>query len=519
MKKGDLFRLLGAACLGLGLLGSAACSPEGSGTDSTSAGAGGKGGDTGGAGGSGGSGGGTTGGAGGSTTGGAGGGAGGAGGGTADGACPVGAFPAANQLVIDSSSTPMMQDTVWTKDNLYLVKTDLEVRALLTIEAGTTVCFDASFSVSDFIGIHIGDQLPGSIRIQGTSDEHVTLTAIDPGKGWHGVHVSGEATEVDLAYTDFFFASRADPSLADNYSIGALRVRDIAGDPAPVTRLHHVTFSGAKRGGPLQLEADAGLTADSVVLVTAFDLAQDDLEYTDAAVLVSPEAASSLFPGMLSIAPEVPEPTRGIEILDGGMSADSTLRSLGVPFFVHGYLSIGDDYLLEPRTMTIEAGVEVRLGYSAAIQAGSCPLGGDGNLIVDGTAQDPVKLVYYPFPGDVAPSWGALVFRCYDPAVSRVSHAILQSAGGNGFAEVYDACGDNSSTGAIVLDHPDGLGGGTDYPSITIDHTTIDGSLKNGIVAECNVACIDPAIDYMDPALGNVFLNIAGQPQILATCP
>lgn len=509
MEKFYLDRLCGA--LSVCFLGLVACSPESSGSLSTSSTTGGQGG----AGGAGASGGAST------TTGSGAGGAAttGTGGGTTNGACPTGQFPDDKQIVFDSSSAPIQTDTVWTKDNLYLVKTELEVRALLTIEAGTTVCFDATLAVSDFFGLRIGDNSEGGIVAQGTADEHVTFTALDPEKGWHGIHIEGHATKIDLAYTDFYFGSRADGGSNDYFSVSALRVRDGSDVSAPAARLHHVMFAGAKRGGPLRLEADAGLTADSVVSVGAFDLMQDDLEFNDPAVLIAPEAATSLFPSMISIAPEVPESKRGIELISGSMSGDSTLRALGVPYFVRDYLSIADYNHDYPRKMTIEAGVEVRFGSTAVIQAGGGFVGSQGDLIVDGTADKPVQLVYYPFPGSIFDYWGALVFDRYDPAVSRVSYALLKSAGGNASVDVSDACGESSSMGAIVLRPPGGGASSTDYPSIAIDHTTIDGSYQHGIVADCGFGCIDPAIDYMDPALGNVFLNIAGQPQILATCP
>lgn len=518
MKKSDFFRLGGVGCLGAALLGAPACSSESSGTGGSPSGGGGQGGDTVGGGGAGG------GGASGGSTGTAGGGAGGGtttgtGGGPATGACPIDQFPEDKQVVHDSSSWNILDDTTWTKDKLYLVETELSVDALLTIEAGTTVCFGSDSFSSSFLGLDVGSFSGGGIQVQGTAEEHVTFTAIDPGKGWDGVHVSGDATAIDLAYVDFFYGSRSSGNGGNLFSTNAFRVSDGSLDPAMPTRLHHVTFAGAKRGAPLRVDADAGLTADSVVQVTAFDLSQQELQYVDSAVLFSPEAATSLKPGMISIAPEVPESKRGIELVGGTLSADAVIHALDLPYFFRGYLSISNENGVDPVKMTIEAGALLRLGPTAVIRAGSCFGGTDGDLIVDGTADKPVTLEYYPFPGAFTDHWGGLFFYCYDAAVSRVSHAILKSTGGNSDAEVSDACGDNSSMGAIVLDRPSGVAG-SGFPGITIEHTTVDGSTKHGIVAECSFqACIDATVDYTAPELGNTFLNITGEPQVLSTCP
>lgn len=437
-----------------------------------------------------------------------------------NGDCPTGQFSADKQVVFDSSTNDISAATVWTKDKLYLVKTNVVVKASLTIEAGTTVCFggDSGFS-GDLGALLVGEYETAALEIQGTENEHVTLTAIDSAKGWGGVHVYGNATKIDVAYTDFLFGSRADGVASQHFSYGALRIRDnSSGAAAPPARLHHVTFSGAKQGGPLWLESDAGLTPDSVVLVTAFNLTQNDLQFTDSAVVVTPEAASSLAPGMISIAPEVPESKRGVELLSGNISANSTVRAIELPYLAPHGLVVSNSVAMTPVSLTIEGGAELRLGSAAVIQVGLSGPGTQGDLILDGTAAKPVKLVYYAFPNSFSDRWGGLYFTWYDAGVSRVSHATLQTAGESGFAQVSDACGDSSSRGVIMLESPTG-GGGSNYPALVIDHTTIDGSVSNGIVAECSIGCIDATANYMDPALGNEFLNITKKPQILATCP
>ncbi|MFO0591419.1 MAG: hypothetical protein U0441_27975 [Polyangiaceae bacterium] len=509
----SLLLLCGLTLSGIGLSGVAGCgggmssSAGGGGSAATGGTAGSGAGNTAGSG---------TGGTAGSSTGGTG----GTGGSTpGDGACPTGKFPADKQIVFETSSS-IDTDTTWTKDNLYIVKGGLTLEAQLTIEAGTTVCFDNDFF--DNGAIHVAEHFEGGIHVAGTQAEHVTLTAVDPAKGWDGVHVFGYATQAELSYTDFYYGSRPADTISQHFTKGAFHTQDAGSSDgmAPAARLDHVSFYDTKQGGTLWLLADAGLTPDSVVTIGGFNLFQDDPQFEDPAVIVSPEAASSLTPGMITLSPDIPESKRGIELLNGTISADATIHAIDIPYFIPSGLFISNSVdKVDPVKVTFEAGVEVRLGAGAWMQVGASGAGTPGNLVLDGTAEKPVKFVHYPFPyNNFADNWGGIVFERYDPAVSRISHAILENGGLIAFSKVSDACGTNSSEGVVLLKSPTG-GGGSDYPSIAIDHTAFNGSYDNGIVAECSIGCIDPAIDYLDPTLGNTFTNIAGKPQILATCP
>jgi hypothetical protein len=426
------------------------------------------------------------------------------------GACPIDQFPADKQVLFDSGGTTLHDDTVWTKDNLYILTDRLGVDALLTIEAGTTVCFGRDINSSGML--EIGSISGGGLRVAGTADERVTFTALDPDRGWSGIYINGYAEVIDLAHADFRHAS--DLELDPGYwSFGALRIRGIEDEEPVPARLHDVTFSGLKRGGALWLEGPVALTPDSSIRVDAFDPTEGE-DKADAAVLVSLQAAASLAPGMITLAPEIPEQHRGIELLSDTLSAHSALHPLEWPYLAKRgifVLSTGNNPKM---SLTIEAGVEIRLGAATVIQAGGEAVT-HGDLIVAGTAEAPVRFTYYPFPDAFTDHWGGLFFATYDPAVSRVSHAVLENAGGSSIIDVNDAC-DGNSSGAIVMSATALM---NDWPAIAIDHTTIAGSASNGIVAECSLGCVDATLDYTDPALANTFIDIAGAPQLLATCP
>jgi hypothetical protein len=426
------------------------------------------------------------------------------------GACPIDQYPEDRQVLFESSGMTIYEDTVWTKDNLYIITEEVGVDAVLTIEAGTTVCFGSDINIHGKLDVRPFNA--GGLRVTGTADEHVTFTALDEKKGWSGVYVSGAEAVVDLAYADFVHASDLEIE-AGFWSFGALRIRAPADEPPVPARLHNVTFSGLKRGGALWLEGPVTLSPDSSIRVDAYDLAEEE-DKADSAVLVSLQAASSLAPGMITLGPEIPEQHRGIQPLSDTLSEHSTLHPLEWPYLAKRGIFVLSSSNYPDKSLTIEAGVEIRLGAGAVIQAGTEAFN-RGDLIVAGTAEAPVRMSYYPFPDAFTDHWGALFFATYDPTVSRVSHAVLENAGFSTQAEVNDACGDNS-TAAIVLS---ATALKNDWQAIAIDHTTITGSASNGIVAECSGGCVDATLDYTDPALANMFVDIAGAPQILATCP
>jgi hypothetical protein len=426
------------------------------------------------------------------------------------GACPIDQYPEDKQVLFEDSGMTIYDDTVWTKDNLYILMEEVGVDALLTIEAGTVVCFGSDINSSGMLDIHPFDA--GGLRVAGTADEHVTFTALDPDKGWSGVYISGAEATIDLAYADFRFASNLEID-AGFWSFGALRIRGPEDEEAVPARLHNVTFSGLKRGGALWLEGPVALSPDSSIRVDAYDLAEEE-DKADAAVLVSLQAAGSLAPGMITLAPEIPEQHRGVQPLSDPLSAPATLHALEWPYLAKRGIFVLSSTNHPDMSLTIEAGAELRLGAGAVIQAGTETFN-RGDLIVAGTAEAPIRFSYYPFPDAYTDHWGGLFFVDYDPTLSRVSHAVLENGGFSANAEVNDACGDNS-TAAIILG---ATALKTDWQAIAIDHTTIAGSASNGIVAECLSGCVDATLDYTDPALANMFIDITGAPQILATCP
>src|SRR5262249_51022895 len=161
-------------------------------------------------------------------------------------------------------------DAVWTKDKLYIVKGDLEVKAGLTIQAGTVVCIEGTF-LDERGSLVIGNDANASLDIPGTESEHVVLTSTSGDKFWGRVRAVDPLKNFSLAYTDIFNASTGAASGDLGVSYGAVRTQENDMNGAlPAIRLHHVSFTNLRYGSALHLNHKSGLTADSVISVQSF---------------------------------------------------------------------------------------------------------------------------------------------------------------------------------------------------------------------------------------------------------
>jgi hypothetical protein len=440
------------------------------------------------------------------------------GGGAPGSDCPTGAFPNDKHVVYgdDFGGATLDADTVWTKDNLYIVKGDLQIKAALTIQAGTTVCLE--YNMFDERGaLVVGKDANAKLDIQGTDAEHVVLTSTSSDKFWGGVRAIDPLKSFSIAYTDVFNASTGADSGDQDVAYGAIRTQENSQDGAlPPVRLHHVSFHNLRYGCALHLAHKSGLTADSVVEVQSFAPPQGGGVEPDPAVMMWPEGMDTLAPGMIQLAADLPADKRGVQPIVKGFEKSVTWHGLDIPYLVSGgFYVLPSLFAQQPPTLTIEAGAEIRLAPANSLEVGGNV--DQGNLVVKGAAGKPVRFLPLVDSGKPEDDWGGIEFLYYDPAVSSIEYAELVH-GGDSLESVPIACKASSSRGLVVLRAPEI--GGSSYAGIPIKNTTFDTAYDNGIVAECDPpTCIDAAADYLDPASGNVFKNIPGKKQILSTCP
>ena len=139
----------------------------------------------------------------------------------------------------------------------------------------------------------------------------------------------------------------------------------------------------------------------------------------------------------------------------GPILGDTTWDLAGSPYTVTTTIIVGAN-----ATLTVDPGVEIRVGPSLALTIGSQAFG-PGTLRVLGTAPEPV--LFTSDGGSTAGSWNDIFFTEFAAPESIISHAIIEFAGGKG-----------ANTGSITISNSQPL----------IENTTIRDSAQSGIWAD-----------------------------------
>ena len=189
------------------------------------------------------------------------------------------------------------------------------------------------------------------------------------------------------------------------------------------------------------------------------------------------------------------------------IAQDATLPDLGLPYLYQGSLSIFDLDGLTAPTWTIQAGVTL---WIDAISVGYGPGNSAGNLVIEGSAADPVILTS-PLAAPQAGDWGGIFFNSglFDPAISKIDYAQVLYAGNTGGQGVA-ACG-SQRHGAVTID------GNGQYDGPTITNTLIAHSASAGIASASSDTGTVMLTDYSQS--GNTFQDNAGPDQDSAACP
>jgi hypothetical protein len=156
-------------------------------------------------------------------------------------------------------------------------------------------------------------------------------------------------------------------------------------------------------------------------------------------------------------------------LVSGGVMRSQTWPNLGIPYDIINRLSVTNrDFTstTPPTTLTLSAGSVLRFGPQASLDVGSQYGDDKADLIVNGTAEAPVRFTSAsstPRPGD----WGGVNLGSTITSNTRLSHAIIEYAGNPFFS---DNKGNLNVLGSMYC---------TDCP--TLEHVLLQKSSAHGM--------------------------------------
>jgi len=121
-------------------------------------------------------------------------------------------------------------------------------------------------------------------------------------------------------------------------------------------------------------------------------------------------------------------------VVFGGVLRTQTWPNLGIPYDFLGPEVIITGNPSTPTTLTLSAGSVLRFGPQVSLEVGSQYGSDKADLIVDGTAEAPVRFTSAsstPRPGD----WGGVNLGITITSNTRISHAIIEYAGKPSFSD------------------------------------------------------------------------------------
>jgi hypothetical protein len=413
-------------------------------------------------------------------------------------------------------------DETWTPDNVYLIFGPFHTGAhVLTIQAGTVVCFDYGPPGTE------GNPEPppgelnvepqGALKVLGTPQSHVVFTqANDQKQYWGGFTIKPGFTSFSMANADVYNGglSANGPVLATFW------------DPTqPPLDMREVVFYSVQRVGIRNFTS--GFTPESHVTLNNFadETAESDLYNGYPVLSVNPVGANTVNAKTFSIG-NVPKSTRYVQLdhpEGGAIDKDFRLQKLqdGLAWRTYqNMLLFGTT--AAPMKLTIDPGTVVAISNGGPTKVGD---GGTGmaNIVAVGTATDPITftsdapmLGKTPAPGD----WSSILIfpNDFDAATTKFDYVKFEFGGGGAPQTIYN-CNDTKSDVQAEIEFSNGIG--VDYDGPPITHSTFSQSAGQAIRARNNgVGTGTLKTNYLDAALGNTFTGFTSPPaQFPMTCP
>lgn len=315
-------------------------------------------------------------------------------------------------------STDITTSQTWrAADNPHVVTRYLSVQGangpVLTIEAGVVIRFAAG------AGIEVGDAAGGSVRANGTATAGITMgaDAANPTKGhWAGVYIGSLAGPSELRFVTMTHCGGT--------GAGTTGCIEIVGgtNGTPKLLLDNVTVQNSLTHGVVAWGGGGFATGSTKLSVSGGDRAP---------VYVAPNEAGGL-PGASTYSGNSPNV---ILLRHGEVHTSQTWANHGIPYVAAANVNVEG---AGAPTLTLAPGVELRFEASRWLNVGYNTVRGAGNLVANGTATSPVKFT----ANSATPSagfWAGIYFGDAAGSASRLSHAIVEYAGGVNIYAGYQA--------------------------------------------------------------------------------
>src|SRR5260370_6908138 len=210
-----------------------------------------------------------------------------------------------------NAKTVIEADETWTPNNVYLVFGPFHVKGSLTIQAGTSVCFDygppGTESNPEPPPGALNIERGGAPKVLGTADKHVVFSQKNAAQQyWAGIYfVSGSHTDTStMQYLDVSNAGiSAGPGVLNTFP-----------DPTqPPLDMQHVAFYSVQRTGLTNLTA--GFTPASRVLLNNYaeETPKRDL-FQHPVLRVHLYGAQTLTHQVFRLGPALPNPPRYVQL-------------------------------------------------------------------------------------------------------------------------------------------------------------------------------------------------------------
>ncbi len=409
-----------------------------------------------------------------------------------------------------NAKTVIEADETWTPNNVYLVFGPFHVKGSLTIQAGTSVCFDygppGTESNPEPPPGALNIERGGALKVLGTADKHVVFSQKNAAQQyWAGIYfVSGSHTDTStMQYLDVYNAGiSAGPGVLNTFP-----------DPTqPPLDMQHVAFYSVQRTGLTNLTA--GFTPASRVLLNNYaeETPKRDL-FQHPVLRVHLYGAQTVTDQVFRLGPGVPKPPRYVQLDHAeGMNINKnvTLHRLQEGLVWHNIQNMKmNGYPDDPPVFQLDPGVVLAVNNGGYIQIGD---GGSGmaNMIAVGAKDQPIVFTSDSFitgaepqPGD----WPGIIFSPgnFKSTVSRFEYVVFEYGGGTGKDSIYNCNDDRSDRTAVLLFNISS--NGRDYDGPVIKNSIWRNDAGSGVRARCNVGhsggCLQT--NYQDPVLGNRF--------------
>ncbi len=326
-------------------------------------------------------------------------------------------------------------DETWTAaDSPHRIDSNIRISADVILEPCARVLLGGGVTLQ-VGGTQEGEG--GTLTALGEADEPVIFASASAGERWGSLRVENNGS-VDLSFTALLDGGDVDAAQNGGGALLATGAND--GTHTENVRVRGVLIQGSGGYG-VNLRVGGSFTADSDALVVR------DCGGTDA-----PEPVWIDTPGVGTL----PAGDYSGNLLDEiavdarlAVREDEAFRERGVPYRVQGALVVTPGSSDAVATLTLEAGVTLKLDDRIALGDGGIAAPLLTRIEAVGTASQPIVLTSSsasPAAGD----WTGVIFDGLAPTGNRFEHVEIEYAGGDSQTSSF-GCGPNDNDAAVII--------------------------------------------------------------------